>query len=284
VPERWAPRSHLYVPGDRPELFAKAERSGADAVVLDLEDAVAPERRDAALANVVTHAPALVAGGRIQLQVRVPRAESGGYDLAMVRALVEAGVPTVRLPKCDAAEEIAEIRSTGPEVALIPIIESARGLVAASALAAAPGVIHLALGATDLLADLDISDDSDEVLDEFRLALVVASRAAGIGAPIDGVFTRLDDGAGLVNAASRACRLGMSGKSVIHPAQVETVNAAWRPSADDVAQARRLVEAFERSATQAQASIRVEGQFVDPAVVARAHRILDRIRPQNSEK
>jgi len=255
------------VPGDRPERYAKARASGADAVIVDLEDAVAPQakaRARAALAAALDESAPLV--------VRINAAGTPWFmdDLELCR---HPGVAAVMLPKAEGIDAVCEVVETTYKDVL-PIIESARGIEAASAIARVPGVVRLAFGSIDLALDLGIDCEPDGREDEllhFRAQLVLASRLAGLAAPADGVSTAIDDVARLVADAQRARRLGFGAKLCIHPKQVAPVQAAFTPTATQVAWARRVRDAF---ATAAGAAVAVDGQMIDRPLNERALAIL----------
>lgn len=262
-------RSYLFVPADRPERYAKALASGADAVIVDLEDAVAPAAKDSARATLA----AWLDGGGSQVVVRINDAASAAFagDLAIV---ARPGVAAVVLPKAERLDDLARVRAAAPAAALLPLVETATGIANARALARAEGVERLLFGSIDLQLDLGIDGDGDELL-AFRSELVLASRLAGIAAPVDGVCTALDDAAVLDADTRRARRLGFAGKLCIHPRQVAVVHAAFAPSAEDIAWATRVVAAAEASGAGA---VAVDGKMVDRPVLLRAQGILARAR------
>lgn len=262
--------------------MAKALRAGADAVVLDLEDAVAPADKLAARNDVA----AIIAAGvttSCEVHVRVNRTPAG-VDFDDVAAVVTRGLTGLRVPKATAAEELRvlaarldefEARAGIPtgEVAVYPIVESAAGVAGAAELAAAPRVARLAFGATDFLADISASGEPDGPATLMaRGTLVLASRVAGIGAPIDAVHTALDDEVGVRRSAEAARALGFFGKSVIHPRQVAAVHEAFAPSAAELGRARRIVD--RASEPGGDGASELDGELVDPAVVARARATL----------
>jgi citrate lyase subunit beta/citryl-CoA lyase len=273
-------RSYLFVPGSRPELFARALAAGADAVVFDLEDAVAPSAKAAARRAVAD----AVTPSACQVHVRVNRGPHG-YDTEDVRAVVAPGLAALRLPKAEDSADLARLEDTlaaakdaaglaPASVALYPTAESALGIWEAHRVAAAsPRVARLTFGAADFLADLRATDD-DAAL-HARGRLVLASRVAGVAAPVDSVHTAVDDVDGLRHAALRARALGFWGKSVLHPRQLDVVHEVFAPTAAELEHARRVVAAFTAAQAEGRAALVVDGEFVDPAVVARARAVLD---------
>jgi len=258
-------RSYLFVPGDRPERFAKAQASGADAVVLDLEDAVAPAAKDAARQAVSDW---LDAGhGPVVLRINAIGTPWFAADLALT---ARPDVAAVIVPKAERARDLARVRAASPSTPLLPLIETAAGIERLREVAAAPGVQRLVFGSIDLQLDLGIDGDGDELL-YFRSQLVLASRLAGLTAPVDGVCTALDDPETLHAEALRARRFGFGAKLCIHPRQVAGVNDAFSPGAAELAWARRVVDVAERSGG---AAVAVDGRMVDLPVLRRAQALL----------
>lgn len=262
------PTSYLFVPGNRPERFAKACASGAGAVIADLEDAVAPADKGAAREAIA----ALVPGS--PLLVRINGAETAWFrdDVDMCRA---TGVAGIVLPKAERAEDIAYLREqVGAGVPILPLIESAQGMWNAHQLACCPSVQCLLFGSIDFQVDLGINGDGEELL-AFRSQLVLVSRVAGIKAPVDGVTTAIDDTQRLRAESIRARNLGFGGKLCIHPRQIETVNACFRPSEDEIRWAERVLAAAARANG---AAVAVDGKMVDKPVLLRAEAILGQAR------
>lgn len=258
-------RSYLFVPADRPDRFAKALASGADAVIVDLEDAVAPDakaRARAALGEWLRHAPA-----RVIVRINGAQSEWFADDLALVASPAVAGV---MLPKSERAEDLARVAQGAPGRELLPLIETAAGFEAVRALAQAGGVARLAFGSIDFQLDLGIRGDGEELL-YFRSRLVLASRLAGIDAPIDGVCAAIDDASRLEQDALRARRLGFGAKLCIHPRQVEGVNRAFSPTPDEIAWAQRVVQA---AAEARGGAVALDGRMIDRPVILQAEAIV----------
>ncbi len=270
-------RSFLFVPGNRPERFLKALQSGADAVIIDLEDAVP--------ASAKAEARATVAGwlsAERPVYVRV-NAEGTPWHDEDVRAVARpgGGLRGLVLPKAQSERRIAELACLLPEQALlIPIIETAQGLWNASDLARHPRVERLAFGHLDFQHDLGIDGENEELL-YARSHLVLASRLAGVAAPIDGITAALDDPAKLKADVERARRLGFGGKLCIHPKQVEAVNQGFLPSEKDAEWARRVIAAAEAAGGGA---VRMGQEMVDAPVVARARHILNLLQAGGSAR
>lgn len=258
-------RSWLFVPATRPDRFEKAAASGADLVILDLEDAVPAGDKAAARAA----AGAWLASDRVAA-VRVNPADSDHHDADIESIVGLPGLRAVLLPMAESVEAVARLRERlGSEVALVPQVETALGVVRALDLASAPGVARMAFGHLDFAVDIDAAPEPEALL-HARSSLVLACRAAGVAGPVDSVTTDLDDDSATVVDAARARALGFTGKLCIHPRQVGAVNTAMSPSEQEVAWARRVLEAGTTGAA------RVDGQMVDAPVVARADRIMNR--------
>jgi len=255
-------RSFLFVPGNRPDRYARACTSGADNVIVDLEDAVAPAEKASARRSLVEW---LGAGRAVAVRVNAPGSEWFIDDL---RACAHEAVSAIVLPKAESTQDIEQVTAACGERPVLPLIETARGLWNALSVAQAPNVQALLFGSLDFQADLGTSDDD---LLPARSQLVLVSRVAGVGAPVDGVTQAIDDPELLRRDCHRARQLGFAGKLCIHPTQVDIVNRCFSPSADDVAWAQRVVDAFAESRGNA---ARFDGKMIDRPVLLRAQRIL----------
>lgn len=264
----------LFVPGDRPDRFVKAASAGADAVIVDLEDAVAPANADAALANTVS----ALSGrpnddeGSIAALVRVHPSGSPLFE-AQITALLSLttvtghGLSGLMVAKAEDAVALHDLRRRLPTgLALIALIESARGVAAAERIAAVPGLTRLAFGALDFALDVGAEPDAS-VLDHARDRLVLAGRLGDGSAPVESPSTEIVDAAKVRAAAKRARSNGFGGMLAIHPAQLEPIAAGFAPTADQVAWATEVLAA-EGGAAQ------VRGQLVDRPVTERAKSIL----------
>lgn len=275
----WA-RSFLFVPGDRPERFAKALASGADLVIIDLEDAVAPERKAGAREALRAAWPGLSADDRSHLLLRSnPHGTSEwAADLALLRDLQSPshtpGLLALMLPKAESGTALHEVATQLPGLALLPLIESAQGFAQLDAIAAAPQVARLALGHLDLQADLGMACGPDEAeLAPARWALLTTSRCHQLPPPVDGVTAAVDDTEALTRDTQRSRRFGFGAKMCIHPTQIETVHRAFRASPEETAWAQRVLTAVQQASGGA---IRVDGAMVDAPVIRLAERILQR--------
>ncbi|HRQ57434.1 MAG TPA: CoA ester lyase [Azoarcus taiwanensis] len=258
-------RSWLFVPGNRPERFEKALASGADAVILDLEDAVAPADKGAARAAVAAW---LSPDRPVYLRINAADTEWFADDLELVG---NPGVAGVVLPKAEAADVLARVAVRLARAAvLLPLVETGFGVARAETLAAQPRVLRLMFGTIDFQLDLGIDGEGEE-LAFFRSKLVLASRLAGVQPPIDGVTTAIRDLDRLQADTQRARRMGFGGKLCIHPDQVATVNRAFAPSDEELAWAHRVVEA---AGAADGAAVAVDGKMVDRPVLLRAQRMI----------
>lgn len=266
----------LFVPGDRPERHARALASGAGAVIVDLEDAVAPERKEAARTQIAQSFAALPSEAHSRLLVRVNAFDTPWYadDRALLSRLAARGlVAGVVLPKAERAVDLAALaHAVGPSTVLLPLIESVAGFDAVDAVAASPQVLRLVFGHLDFQGDAGLACGPDEAeLVPVRLALVLASRRAGLAPPVDGITADWRDAARLTAEASRARRGGFGAKLCIHPDQVAGVEAAFTPSADEVAWAHRVRDAVRAAGGGV---VNVDGRMVDRPVVRLAERLL----------
>lgn len=267
----------LFVPATRPERIAKALASGAGAVVVDLEDAVAPDDKAAARVSLLAALQALEPAQRARLLVRTNAAGTPWHadDVKAVAACVAHGLAGAMVAKAESAGVLqAAARAIGPQGLLVPLVESNAGLDALDTLARAPQVVRLAFGHLDFQVDLGMECGADEAeLLPVRLALVRASRRAGLAAPVDGVTTATDDLPRLQQDTARSRRMGFGGKLCIHPAQVAPVQAAFAPGPDELAWATRVLEA---APAHGGAVFRLDGRMVDAPVLALAARLVAR--------
>lgn len=273
-------RSWLFVPATRPERFEKAAASGADRIIVDLEDAVAPEAKDAARAGLARSA--LPTNLPVYLRINGAGTEWLDEDLAAAASLPFAGVV---VPKSESAAHLSAVASRlPPGRALVAIIESAAGVEQVLEVARAPGVERLAFGSVDFQLDVGGRDGEDLHLAYARSRIVVASRLARLAAPVDGVSVALDDEAAVQRDADHARRFGFGGKLCIHPRQIAAVHRAFAPRDEDVAWARGLLEALAARPAEARGAFSYRGTMVDRPVVERARQILSVATRQQTAK
>ncbi|WP_308282593.1 HpcH/HpaI aldolase/citrate lyase family protein [Pseudonocardia nigra] len=266
------PRSWLYVPGHHPERITKALASSADAVVLDLEDAVPPEQK-ATARRAVAGAVQRRAEDGPQLWVRIndPVGPWGEADLDSVTG---SGVSGLRLPRTEDPDVVREVAErTGLPLQLL--LETATGLARATDLAAAhPRVAGLGLGEADLAADLRVTSDAG--LAWARGWVVVAARSAGLPSPVQSVWTDVADIGGLRSTSEQGRASGFVGRSVIHPRQIGVVHEVFTPSPAEVQAAREVVRTAQEARARGEVAVLdAAGRFIDPAVVERARVVLD---------
>ncbi|PAU52894.1 CoA ester lyase [Pseudomonas sp. PIC25] len=263
-------RSALFVPATRPERIPKALVSGADAVIVDLEDAVPEAQKEEARA----HLDAFLAANPdacVRVRINAPGHPGQTADLALCQRY--SGVIGVLLPKVESVAQTIVAAACGKPV--WPLVESAAGLLALAEIARSVGVERLSFGGLDLGLDLGISSGSaaaERILDQARYALLLHSRTAGLAAPLDTVFPAIADHDGLAEAARNARDMGFGGLLCIHPSQVAVVHEALMPSAEELAWARRIMAAN----ASGDGVFVVDGQMVDAPVIGRARRLLQR--------
>lgn len=261
----------LFVPGTRPERFAKALDSGAGGVIIDLEDAVAAEDKDMARNAIRAAWPSFTAEQKKRLVIRSNSPGSKFYSADLILAQ-ELDVACLLIPKSESVDEMNGAALVLPNTALIPMIETAIGLDHLREIANSNQVIRLALGNLDLQADLGMVCDPQETeLQTARYQIVLASRVAQIAPPIDGVTPSTDDVVRIQDDAEHAKRMGFGGKLCIHPKQVGIVKAAFMPSEEEVAWAKRVIDADKASKGGA---VKLDGRMIDRPVVLLAQRTI----------
>lgn len=267
--------TYLFVPGNRPERFAKALASGADRVIVDLEDAVAPADKASARSALGAWLIQLCSTERARVMVRINDARSP-WHADDLNWLAGQSLAEVMLAKAETAEQIARVRTHMSDHArVMPLVETVHGVMALPALTAAAGVSRLAFGAIDYQLDLDLPGPG-LALDMAAVAIAMASRAADLPSPVAGVTTEIDAASVQVDL-QHARALGFGAKLCVHPLQVVAVQEGMRPDPQTLAWARRVDNAW-RSAEDPGA-IQVDGRMVDKPVALRAQRILALAEP-----
>jgi citrate lyase subunit beta/citryl-CoA lyase len=265
----------LYVPGDRPDRFAKALASDADTVIIDLEDSVAPNRKELARDAVRRFLDVPV---RKPVQVRINALGSPWVDADLAAIASSTGLTGIRLPKVGSPDDVASVTRklpAGRSLGIHILIESARGLEAAFQIATAdPLIASIALGEADLRSELRLTDDRG--LAWARGRIVVAARAAGLPAPAMSVYTDLDDDAGLAASCREGRDLGFLGRAAIHPRQLAIIVDAFLPSAAEATEATELLAALA-GATDAGRGMVVlpDGRFIDLAMADGARHVVE---------
>jgi citrate lyase subunit beta/citryl-CoA lyase len=279
------PTTWLYVPAPKVETLLPKAVHGADAVIIDLEDATHPSQRAAARTLVAAIGPQPV-----PIAVRVNHVSSADFplDLAAVGPLLQAGIiQEIHLPKVESSDDVAQARRlTAPYAGDRPhlgcLIESARGLRYAHEIAEAPGVCGISLGEADLRADLGLPRAVDGSADDAglllaRLTVVQASRAAGLPAPRGSVFANVRDSDALRTSCTELRRIGFVGRSVIHPGQIPVVREVFAPTSGELAWARSVADRAAGMEIEGTASVALpDGSFIDPAIVRQASDLIAR--------
>ncbi|MDA3623982.1 CoA ester lyase [Saccharopolyspora sp. WRP15-2] len=272
------PLTLLYVPADRPERVGKALASNADVVLVDLEDAVAPARKDEARANAVQ----LLADPPARpVQVRINHPSTQWHDDDVAALAVLPLVVGARVPKVEAAEEVRKLAAALPGRALHLLIESALGVERALDIAtAAPRVASIGLGEADLRSDLRVADDAG--LSWARSRVVVAARAAHLPPPVMSAYPNVRDLDGLAESCRAGRALGFRGRTAIHPAQLDTIRAAFLPTAEEVERAREVVARLDGATAAGVGALALpDGTFLDVAMLEQARAVLALADPRN---
>jgi citrate lyase subunit beta/citryl-CoA lyase len=254
-------RSLLFVPGNRPERFTKAAASGADAIIIDLEDAVAPIDKHAALDNTREW----LARGNSAV-VRINGFDTAWHDEELNQ--LESTGAVLMLPKAEPGSQLSDLARRLGSMRVFALVETASGIQDCDAVCSTEGVVRVALGTVDLATELGIDPDADEALSYARSRLRIASAAARIASPVDGVTTALGSPETLERALAVTRKFGFEGKLCIHPNQVSVVNRGLAPTAADLLWAERVL-----AADMSEGVVVVDGAMVDAPVIARAERI-----------
>ena len=265
-------RTLLFVPGDQPARLPKACAAGAGIVVIDLEDAVPPARKDEAREHVRHWLDGLSAGGaRPPLALRTNGVGTPWFD-ADARLAGHPAIAALVLPKAEDPATLGVLARSLPGKDIVPLVETAAGMAHIAELAAVPGVLRLAFGSIDFQAELDIEADAEErELAPYRAQLVLVSRLAGLQPPVDGITTELNDVERIAQHAQRSRRLGFGGMFCIHPRQIDPVDRSFSPTPAQLEWAQRVLAA---DAASGGAPVAVDGKMVDKPVVLKAQALL----------
>jgi citrate lyase subunit beta/citryl-CoA lyase len=264
----------LFVPGDHPGRFLKAIRTSSDVVIVDLEDAVAPSRKKFARDELRDSWPELREEANaysvaLCIRINAMSDEESKEDIELCRQIKPE---FLMLPKAEASCDFLRLRELLPECRLIALIETATGVLDATAIARTEPVVRLALGTVDLSLNLGI-DPTAPSLDAIRVLLVLASSAAGLTRPVDGICTALGDEALLAEDCRLAREAGFGGKMCIHPKQVDVVKKAFAPTESEIAWARKVIAGANEASGGA---VSVDGFMVDKPVLLKARQIVQR--------
>lgn len=277
-------RTMLFVPGNNPGMLRDAHIYGADSIMIDLEDSVPVNEKDAAR-MLVYHALTSMDYGGTEVIVRVNGLNTP-YGKDDYEAIVRAKPDAIRMPKTETAQDVADADSLITEiekkagipngtVKIFAAIESAKGVLNAQYIAVASSrIIGIALGAEDFVTDLKTNRSKDGIeLLTARSLILFAARAAGIDA-VDTVFSDINDEEGFLNEVKLIKQLGFDGKSIINPRQIEIVHRVYAPSKEEIIKAKKIIEASKEAEAKGSGVTRINGKMIDRPVVARAQRVL----------
>lgn len=269
------PLTYLFAPAHESRKVTHAIASGSDAVILDLEDSVPDDQKDTARRMVREWIGTAPQPGEKEIWVRV---NAGGSALAADIAAIDwSKVTGAVVPKSERPEPLEHLRAAGAR-RLLPLIESIAGLDGLARLAGAGGIERVAIGTWDLMLDLRLltvaDPDESELIWRLRGDLAIASRRLGLRPPVDGVYARLDDEAGLRSACERALRFGYAGKLLIHPRQIGIAQSVFAAREEDLKWAREVIAAFQRANVEGLGAIRLKDQMHDAPMLERARAIL----------
>lgn len=265
-------RSVLYIPGSKARALEKARQLPADAIIFDLEDAVAPDEKSTARALLAQELQTGGFGARLQI-VRI-NALSTPWGIEDAKAVAEMGADAVLLPKVDSPDDVGALAKITGNLPIWVMMESPKGMLAAADIAAHPLCQGMVMGTNDLAKDMGTRFRADRMPLMAGLGLcLLAAKAEGI-AIIDGVYNAFRDQDGLAHECEQGCDMGFDGKTLIHPAQLDVANAIYSPSSDDVDLARRQIEAYDAALAEGQAVAVVDGRIVENLHVAMARKTL----------
>lgn len=277
------PAAYLYVPGDSPRKLARSAVSDVGAVLADLEDSVASVRKDDARAAVASWARDPTSA-RQEKWVRINAGDRAAADIEAVWSPTLHGVCVPKVSGPGDVEVVVDVldrieRGSGITTAIMPLVESAAGLNVATSIALAPRVTIMQLGEMDLAADLTLEpDDAGAELLMARSQLVLASRLAGLPAPIGGVYANLADESGLRATTRQLRRLGFGARAVIHPGQVAVVRGVFEPSDGEVVRARQQIATYQRAVHEGVGVYRDDsGRMIDIAAIRRAEDLIAKL-------
>jgi len=281
-------RSWMFVPGHRQKMIDKALGLNADAIMLDIEDGVAPNEKDAARKNIGDSLGRAKAPGTPARYVRINAIGHARMD-ADLEAVVRPGLEGLVCPKVDTAEEVRKVDAILNEkepqnnlakgrVKLLIAVESPRGLLNAPAIAtASPRIVGIIFGAEDFGREIGlptVREGEARDLIYARSAIVIAAASAHVQA-VDGVWVDLNDSQGLLDFAKQSRQLGFSGMSCIHPSQIDAINKTFSPTAEEIDYCQKVLQAFEEANVRGDGSIAFGGQLIDRPIIERARRTLD---------
>lgn len=277
-------KSWFFIPGSKDKFLAKSADLDADVIIFDLEDSVVPDEKDEAREKIKPW----LSNKDISAQkyIRVNEVHST-FFIDDIKTLTDENLDGFVLPKTSDTDDIKILdylittfekknNLKLNQIKIIPLIETSKGILNAAAIASSSSRIEaMAFGAEDYMLDLSIPSDSNRSLLHARSTLVAASSAAGINPPIDSVFTDFKDEEGLKKASAQSRGFGFQGRLVIHPKQIDTVNTVYAPTASEIEEAEKIVDAFKSSIDDGNGAIEVDGKMIDPPVYERAKKLLE---------
>jgi citrate lyase subunit beta / citryl-CoA lyase len=271
-------RSRIYLPGNRPRMIQKGPHLGADAVILDLEDSVSPEEKDAARILVARAIQALDFG-ESEVMVRINPIHAGGLvDLPLVLA---SGPDAIVVPKCESRDDVLAVENAinqnhpSKPVAILPMIETAKGILNAYEVAGASAMVDaITFGGEDFTQDIGATRTKEgKEIFWGRSMLVIAAKAAGVQA-LDTVFSDLKDEEGLRRDTKEIKEMGFDGRAAVHPAQIEIIHEVFTPTERELQQAVNVKRAAEKARRQGSGVAVVNGKMIDKPIIQRAEKIL----------
>lgn len=278
-------RTRLYIPGNNPAMVQNAMIYGADSLIFDLEDSIPLAEKDSARILVRNAIQTLDFDG-CEVTVRINSLDTEFYDDDL-KAIAHKNLNGILLPKTETLENILfidnllnvleeEKKIPQNHFKLMPIIESAKGVLNIEQIATGPRVVAIGLGGEDLTADIGAKRTKEGKELEYIASRIIIACAANKIQAIDTVFADVNDPEGLYQIALNASNIGFQGKSVIHPSQIEPVHRAFMPTKEEITKAKRIVKAYKEAIKKGSGAISVDGRMVDLPIVRRSERILKR--------
>ena len=280
-------RTRLYIPGNNPAMIQNASIYGTDSLVFDLEDSITISEKDSAK-NLVKNALEEIDFGKCEVTVRINSLDTDFFALDL-DAIVTPKLDGILLPKTESLDDIKlvdeeltrienEKKLTVGKIRIMPILESASGVLNVEEIATGPRIAAIGLGGEDLTADIGAKRTKEGKELEYISSKIILACAANRIQAIDTVYADINDHEGLYQATLKAIDLGFQGKSIIHPSQIEPVHKAFMPSIDEIDKAKKIVKAYKESVKKGTGAITVDGRMIDLPVVIRSERILKRAK------
>ena len=280
-------RTRLYIPGNNPAMIQNASIYGTDSLVFDLEDSITISEKDSAK-NLVKNALEEIDFGKCEVTDRINSLDKDFFALGL-DAIVTPKLDGILLPKTESLDDIKlvdeeltrienEKKLTVGKIRIMPILESASGVLNVEEIATGPRIAAIGLGGEDLTADIGAKRTKEGKELEYISSKIILACAANRIQAIDTVYADINDHEGLYQATLKAIDLGFQGKSIIHPSQIEPVHKAFMPSIDEIDKAKKIVKAYKESVKKGTGAITVDGRMIDLPVVIRSERILKRAK------